>query len=218
MTTAKSSMITWGAISWLISLQFFIIQFVVQLAWATPYSLLHNYISDLGNTACSDFSTNSPLYICSPLHSLMNASFILLGITLPLGAFLTHHFFPPGRSRSIGLALVGSAGLGLILVGFAPENVNIGVHATGAALQFIAGNVGMIIIGALLYQRHHTQLGRFSVVWGLVGLIGLVVFMVCRISNSSLGLGVGGWERVVVYPLPVWAIVMGVIMLREKSG
>lgn len=218
MINTSSAKITWGAISWLSSLQFFIIQLIVQLAWATPYSLRHNYISDLGNTACSDFSTNSPLYICSPLHRVMNASFILLGLTLPLGAFLTRHFFPRGRGRNIGLTLVGSAGLGLILVGFAPENVTISVHATGAALQFMAGNVGMIVIGALFYQRHHTQLGRFSVIWGLVGLIGLVVFMVCRISNSSLGLGVGGWERVVVYPLPVWAIVMGVIMLREKSG
>lgn len=218
MLNTRNSEITWGAISWLSSIQFFIIQLVVQLAWTTPYSLRHNYISDLGNTACSDFSTTSPLSICSPLHSLMNASFILLGITLPLGALLARHFFPPGRGRSIGLTLVGSAGLGLILVGFAPENVNIGIHATGAAVQFIAGNVGMIVIGALLARRHHAQLGRFSVVWGLIGLLGLVVFMACRVSHSSLGLGVGGWERVVVYPLPVWAIVMGVIMLQNKSG
>src|SRR5437868_2629605 len=162
MTDTRSSAVRRGAISWISSVQFFMAQLIVQLAWTTPYSLLHNYISDLGNTACSDFSTNSPLYICSPLHALMNASFILLGITLPLGAFLTRHFFPPIRWRMIGLALVGSAGLGLILVGFAPENVNISVHATGAALQFIAGNVGMIVIGALLYKRHHAQLGLFS--------------------------------------------------------
>src|SRR5690349_21014675 len=134
MTGTKSSAVRWGTISWLSSVQFFLAQLIVQLAWPTPYSLLHNYISDLGNTSCSEFSTNSPLYVCSPLHTLMNASFILLGITLPLGAFLTRHFFPPMRRRTIGLALVGSAGLGLILVGFAPENVNIGVHAIGAAL------------------------------------------------------------------------------------
>ncbi len=208
----RGSTVIAGAVCWLSSGQFFLIQLIVQLAWTTPYSLLHNYISDLGNTACYPTPISSPAYICSPLHIVMNASFILLGVNLILGAFFTYRAFDPSRLRTLGLALIGLAGFGLMLVGFAPENVNTGVHVTGAALQFVSGNLGMIVLGALFYRHHHVPFGRFSMLWGSLGLIGLAAFLVCRSSQLNLGLGVGGWERVIVYPLPLWAMIMGLIL------
>lgn len=39
-----------GAIAWIGTGQFFLVQAVVQLAWPIPFSLMRNYISDLGNT------------------------------------------------------------------------------------------------------------------------------------------------------------------------
>ncbi len=217
MTSTRRSAVIGGAIIWIIgSVQFFIAQLIAQLAWTTPYSLLHNYISDLGNTACRAVSITSPLYICSPLYKLMNVAFILLGVTLIVGTVLTRNVFSPTRLRAVGLILIGIAGIGPILVGLAPENVNTNVHVTGAAIQFIGGNIGLIMIGALLYQHYQAPWGLCSMIWGMIGLIALVLFMLCRLTNHSLGLGVGGWERVVVYPLPLWTIVMGFMLLAKR--
>lgn len=216
MTNRRNSTVTAGAIAWICSAQFFIAQVIAQLAWTTPYSLLHNYISDLGNTVCRIVSPTSALSICSPLYKLMNVSFVLLGVTLILGALLTRQVFLEARLRTMGLALIGIAGIGPILVGLAPENVNTGVHVTGAALQFICGNMGLIGMGLLLYRRHHKSLGLTSLTCGMSGLLALVLFMVCRLADRNLGLGVGGWERVVVYPLPIWTIGMGLIILIKQ--
>ena len=51
--------------------------------WPRPYNISRNTISDLGNTACGTWKGR---YVCSPLHDLMNGSFIALGITMLLGA------------------------------------------------------------------------------------------------------------------------------------
>jgi hypothetical protein len=48
-----------GAIVWMLAIQFFIVQIIVQSAWATPFSLTTNYISDLGNTACGPYPADS---------------------------------------------------------------------------------------------------------------------------------------------------------------
>ncbi len=44
-----------GPLIWMLSIQYYIIQVVVAMAWTSPYSLLRNTISDLGNTACGSY-------------------------------------------------------------------------------------------------------------------------------------------------------------------
>lgn len=90
-----------GAILWILSLEFFVGQAVAQSAWHTPYSMLTNSISDLGNTACGTWppaSVNlarpglSASYVCSPRHAVMNVSFIVAGVLILLGTY------SPGRN------------------------------------------------------------------------------------------------------------------------
>src|SRR6266496_1282580 len=114
-----------GAIVWMLAIQFFIAQIIAQSAWTTPFSLTTNFISDLGNTSCGPYPVGSSKYVCSPWHAGMNLSFIVLGVIILLGAALIYQAFPPGRTRTIGLGLLALAGLGPILVGLFPENVNI---------------------------------------------------------------------------------------------
>src|SRR5689334_5467880 len=76
-----------GSIICILAVQFFIAQAVAQFAWTTPFSLMTNFISDLGNTACSPDPASGP-YVCSPWHALMNGSFILLGVTILCGGLL----------------------------------------------------------------------------------------------------------------------------------
>src|ERR1700722_15375583 len=71
-----------GAICWIATLEFFAAQAIAQSAWkGSGYSLADNAISDLGVTACGRITiAGQSGYYCSPLHSVMNASFVATGI------------------------------------------------------------------------------------------------------------------------------------------
>jgi hypothetical membrane protein len=203
-----------GAIVWMLAIQFFIVQIIVQVAWTTPFSLTANYISDLGNTACGPYPVGSNMYVCSPWHAGMNASFISLGVIILLGIALIYRAFPSGRTRSIGMVLLALAGPGLMLVGLFPENVNITPHTIGAAAHFVSGNLGIAVMGiAIAATRHQTPLAVFSIIAGSVGLLATVLF----VSGHYLGLGIGGMERIAAYPLPLWLIVVGYDVISGTS-
>lgn len=203
-----------GAIIWILAVQFFIAQGIVQTAWRTPFSLARNFISDLGNTACAPYPLDSISYVCSPWHAWMNASFILLGLMILIGGVLLRAAFPAGISRAIGFALLWLAGIGIVGVGLFPENENIGLHRIGAAGHFVLGNLGMVALGIALKQGRERQLlAGYSIVSGVVGLIATVLF----ITDHYLGLGIGGMERVAAYPLPLWLIVIGLLRIRSRT-
>lgn len=213
MSSDTTRTIRIGAIVWLLAIQFFIAQIIAQAAWTTPFSLKANFISDLGNTTCAPYPVGSSMYVCSPWHAGMNASFILLGVIILLGAALIYHAFPPGRTRMIGLGLLALAGTGPILVGLFPENVNITPHTIGAAAHFVSGNLGIVVLGiAIAATRRQTPLAVFSIIAGSVGLLATALF----ITGNYLGTGIGGMERIAAYPLPLWLIVMGIALLQYE--
>jgi hypothetical membrane protein len=201
-----------GAIIWLLAVQFFIVQGVVQSAWTTPFSLSQNFISDLGNTTCAPYPLDSTSYVCSPWHAWMNASFMVLGLTILFGSALLHSTFPRGWLRVVGLMVLTWAGIGIIAVGVYPENENIGLHRLGAAGHFVLGNLGMAVLGLVLWQAQGRRAWAvYSIVSGIVGLVATALF----ITDHYLGLGIGGIERVAAYPLPLWLIIMGYSNLKS---
>jgi hypothetical membrane protein len=103
------------------------------------------------------------------------------------------------------------AGAGTILVGLFPENTVSALHITGAALPFILGNLGMVLLGIAL-NKFPPLLRGFSIASGLVGLIALVLFM----AQAYLGLAIGGMERFVAYPQSIWMIVTGFYLLLKR--
>lgn len=190
---------------WILAVQFFVLQAVVQLAWTTPFSLTRNFISDLGNTACGPYPRGSSSYVCSPWHAAMNASFIVQGLIILLGGACLYRAFPAGRLRPWGFAFLASAGPGLVLVGLFPENGNLPLHRLGAGVQFVIGNLGIALLGIVLARAGRRGLGMFSVSCGLIGVVATVLL----VQDRFLGLGVGGMERLAAYPLPVWLIAVG---------
>lgn len=93
--TAPQLRLLLGGGSWILTLLYFIGQAVAQGAWTTPYSLIDNRVSDLGNTACGRTLANT--YICSPLHAVMNTTFVLTGVLILVGLFLTRSIWPQRR-------------------------------------------------------------------------------------------------------------------------
>ena len=204
-----------GAAAWILASQFFITQFVVQSAWTTPFSVTENYISDLGNTACGPYPAGARMYVCSPWHAWMNASFIMLGLTILVGAVLIRAPFRPKRMWAVGKSLVVLAGLGFIAVGLFPENTHIAAHRIGAGAQFISGNLGLVVLGAATLSARRSSLvaAIYTITSGVVGLLATALL----VSDQYLGAGIGGMERLAAYPLPLWLVLAGTYVLRNRQ-
>ena len=194
---------------WIFAVQFFIAQIVVQSAWTTQFSLAANFISDLGNTTCGMYNA---LYVCSPWHVLMNISFSLQGIIILAGAVLARPVFARERSSLLVFVLFVLTGLGMIGVGLFPEDVNNRGHVISAGVQFVTGNLALVLIG-LTGKTIKLKRGWFavSVMLGIAGLAATFLF----VNGYGLGLGVGGMERVAAYTFPVWLIVAGYLLITK---
>lgn len=200
-----------GPALWISSVQYFIVQVIVIGAWTTPHSWMNNYISDLGNTECGLYDG---LYVCSPLHMLMNASFITFGISMALGAVLIYGQFVRTKWSLLTFALMVISGFGTILVGSFPENNPNGLHGVGAFLALGIGNVSIVTIGLAL--KGISPLFRaYTILSGTVSIVAFVLFL----SDIYLGLGRGGMERLISYPFTVWMVSFGLYMtiVRMRS-
>jgi hypothetical membrane protein len=205
-----------GAALWVLGVVEFLVGMIVtQLGWSNPsYSLTQNYISDLGAVNCGTFASH---YICSPWHLVFNISIILLGILLILGVLLLPSAFPNRRSRSIGLILLVVAGFGAIGVGLSPEDVNLTVHSISALLAFAGGGLALIVLGFAMFRDTRWDGWRaYSVLSGLVSLVSLILFTAKSWTWGGLwaDLGVGGIERLIVAPILLWALLVGIHLLR----
>jgi hypothetical membrane protein len=189
-----------GPAIWMLSIQYFVIQIIAGLAYKTTYSLRFNTISDLGNSVCGTYSGR---YVCSPLHSLMDASFILLGVTMASGSLLIYQEFKRDSATLVGFSFLAIAGFGTLLVGLFPENTVSALHVLGASLPFLLGNVALIILSVSLAIPR--LLRYYTFISGVLALIALAFFY----RQHYLGLGIGGMERLVAYPQTFWLIAFG---------
>jgi hypothetical membrane protein len=190
---------------WILCLQYFAAEAIAVAGWRGRYSFHDNYISDLGALACVGSG-------CSPLHAVMNASFVLQGVLISAGALLAWPAFPTGWLRALALGLIAASGLGVFVVGLAPEDFAPRWHYLGAGEHFALCNAGAALLGVSLIRRAPTA-GLVSLAAGLIGLAGLV----CLATRHYFGLGVGGIERVTAYPFTLWIAGMG-LWLSERGA
>ncbi|SHM94457.1 DUF998 domain-containing protein [Cryptosporangium aurantiacum] len=177
---------------------FFVGQVVVQSAWTTPFSWADNNISDLGMVSCGTWG-DPARYVCSPWHPLMNAVFVVNGVLIAIGVVL-------GLRGRAARGLLLAAAVGCVLVGYAPADVDENLHVLGAVLVFLLGNAGMIA------ARSVTRGPRWlPVLFGVVGLVATGL----HLSKQGLGLGVAGMERLALFPLFVWFVIEGVLIVRD---
>ncbi|HET7319974.1 MAG TPA: DUF998 domain-containing protein [Candidatus Saccharimonadales bacterium] len=191
-----------GPVVWMLGIQYFMVQAVVAAAWKAPgYSWAHNLISDLGNTACGPYSGR---YVCSPDHVLMNASFIMLGVTMALGAGLIYQEFRKSTGSFLGFSLMGYAGIGTLLVGLFPENTIPPMHVLGAIFGLLIGNISLVVL-ALVLKTVRPGLRLYTFLSGMFSIVAFALFSL----HIYLGLGAGTMERLVSYPQTFWLILFG---------
>ena len=185
---------------------FFFAQIYVAWVFQLPYNLIHNTISDLGNTGC--FAAPYP-DVCSPRHTIMNLAFVALGVVMTCGSALLYHEFSlrkPSERRwaAVGFWCMALAGLGAMVVGLCPENRNIDVHKAGAAFAIGVGNLGIFVLGASLTKLPEAM-RRYMLVFTTISLTALLLFA----FEKYFGIGEGTMERIAAYPEIVWLVTFG---------
>lgn len=186
---------------WTACLQFFFAEQAVRLGWKLPYSFAENYVSDLGATACSAL-------VCSPWHVLMNCSFVLQGLLITGGVVLT--WWQWNRLARTGMCLLIICGLGVVVVGLVPEDVNGGLHRIGAALHFLGGGLGMIAVGFSLRR----WFGWISVATG-IAVVAATVALTKAGGVWAEEVGTGTLERVAAYGIAGWMVAVGSYLYRR---
>lgn len=154
------------------------------------YSASGNYISDLGATC------RTTCIIYQPSASIFNTSISLLGVLALVSSYFIWREF---HNRSISL-LLGLSGIGMVGVGLFPETAGI-VHLITSFIAFFFGGLSAIAT----YKLVKAPFAYLSVLMGMISLIALALF----ISEIFLGLGPGGMERMIAYPLLLWVIGFG---------
>jgi len=126
------------------------------------------------------------------------------------GSLLLCQSFKKSRNVIIGFTLFAIGGAGTALVGIFPENTVSALHGIGAALPFLIGNVGVVILGFSLKIPKIFRI--YTVSTGSISLAALGVYA----SGHYIGLGEGGLERVVAYPQTIWMIILGLYSLAQQ--
>ncbi len=174
------------------------VQFSVALILAEiyypNYNVSTNYVSDLGATCPAP--SGSGCLINQPTSIIFNSSIVLLGLLILVGAYFLQRSF---RDRPATL-MIALAGVGAIGVGLFPETTGIW-HSIFSLVVFLFAGLSALVTARLQKK----PMFYFSVVLGLFTLVALVLY----IGGDYLGLGAGGMERMVVYPVLLWSVGFG---------
>ena len=197
-----------AAASWLCAGIFYLsAEAVTASRFSPPYSYARNYISDLGVGTCGQVFDGRA--ICSPLHVLMNTSFIVQGGLFLLAALAAARSLT-SRARYAFIALAAAHCLGLTLVGLfqeAGQTETVRVHALGAFLAIVGGNATAFASAFLSPELGMPYLHRrASFVLSIMGVGALTMLVVAQSRGTMLLLPNGVWERASVYTITIWEV------------
>ena len=166
--------------------------------------------------------------MCSPLHTVMNASFVVQGLGMLVGALLLSSAllcvaarpgvrlaFGPGHRvpwfTALGAkVLTFTAGTGTIIVGLVPEDAGFfAVHLTGALMYFIGGALALLLLGVLWLRQ--SPLGWFILVCGAVSFGALVIGGVTGMEVPEPGT----LERFMGYPVTIGLATTGLVIAQR---
>jgi hypothetical membrane protein len=162
MADVNPNRLRWGAIAWLLTLQFFVAETIAALRFEGAYSRADDVISTLGAAE-------------SAARQLMNASFVVQSALILGGALLLRPFLLRGAAQ-VAPVLLGAASLGVLLVGVFPIDGNATVHAVGALLYLVGGGLGLIALAYAVRPRSEA-LGTTLALLGLIATAATVFFL-----------------------------------------
>ena len=156
------------------------------------YDVANNFVSDLGATC----STPSACAIYQPTSTIFNSSVVLLGLLILVGTYFLQKAF----HWKLASALTALAGVGAVGIGLFPETTGIW-HSIFSLIVFLFAGLAALV--TVKFQRK--PMSYFSIVLGLITLAALFL----SVGGVYAGLGPGGMERMIVYPVLLWSIGFG---------
>jgi hypothetical membrane protein len=178
----------------------FVIGLIVSEALYPNYSVSGNYISDLG---------------VGPSAVIFNSSVFFLGLLSLVGTYYLQRAFTELRALTASLFLtsIGAMGVGVFTESFGS------IHMVVSLTAFLFG--GLSAIFSAVCSRVHkvrlleTSFSAMAVVLGVASLVALALLAI----GIDLGLGAGGMERMIAYPIVMWSAGFGggLIARPEKS-
>ncbi|MBI3840590.1 MAG: DUF998 domain-containing protein [Thaumarchaeota archaeon] len=165
---------------------------IVAEALYPGYNVSANYVSDLGATRVAD----GTYLINQPTATIFDASVALLGLLSILGAF----YFRRAFHWTPGAVMIALVGVGTLGVGLFPETTGV-VHSIFSLIAFLFAGLSALVVAR--FQKK--PMFYFSIILGVATLLSLLLY----VGDLDLGLGVGGMERMIVYPALLWAIGFG---------
>jgi len=167
----------------------FVLALVIAEALYPGYSISNNYISDLG---------------IGPSSIVFNSSIFLLGVLSLIG---TYCLYQVSRNKifTILLMISSAATMG---VGVFTEHFLI-IHYVVSVLAFLFGGISAIYSYKMVKRP-------FSILGVLLGIFSLTA-MILFLGDMTLGLGVGGMERLIVYPILLWFVGFGVFLITNSE-
>ncbi|MGZ6780398.1 MAG: DUF998 domain-containing protein [Mycobacterium sp.] len=186
-----------AAVIWIVGAAVYLVCEAVATVRLRGYSYVDDYISDLG---------------VAPVMSV--GGFILHGCLFLAGAMVFCGSCPKLGWAGWGFAMMAAANaLGNVIVG----TVRIGaVHATGAAMAILGGNIAVIMAGVGSRRIGAPSIyRRASVAIGAIGIACLLTLVIDG-ANGSRDLPVGIMERGAVYSIVGWEIMTGAAILCRR--
>lgn len=154
------------------------------------YSVSMNFISDLG------VGSTAPIF---------NSSIVLMGVMVAAAAYLLAR----SKKDRYACALLAVVGLSSACVGLFPETTGL-PHIAAASCAFVLGGV----FGLLSYRIVRLPLGYVTGILGAVTLFAVVSYL---FLHSDYGLGPGGLERLMAYPLVIVVLLVGASVAKKKG-
>jgi len=172
-------------------------QFIVGMILAevlySGYNVADNYISDLG---------------VGPSALIFNSSIFLFGLTVVAASYCIWRILGEKLFTKLFMILFFLAGIGVMGVGIFTEDAGV-IHTIVSFIAFFFG--GLSAIAA--YKLEKPPLNYISIIMGIITLTALVLFA----TDNFLGLGKGGMERMIAYPLVLWAIGFGGYLIGSED-
>jgi hypothetical membrane protein len=187
-----------GLLLFIAVMQFVLITVVCETVYP-GYIAGQQAISDLGNWN-----------LAGHFAAVFSVSSILFGVLIIAGAYFIGQGFKTRRFSSL-LAL---AGVGNVVVGVVAENIVPAAHSLFALIMFVSWAVAAVVS----FRFWKSPFSYLSVALGAFSLLMLAFSLVQRVSPSFLlGFGLGGVERLIVYPLWLWTLGLGAHLMGQST-
>jgi len=181
----------------------FVLGVIISEALYPGYSISANYVSELG---------------VGPSSMIFNSSVFLMGLLLIIGAYFLHRAFNfTMLTVTFVLTAIGSMGIGIF-------TLDTGTMHNIAALFFWLFSGLSAIFAVICSYVHEFKLMKmpFSIIAVILGLTELGGFVLLvgnmyGLGVGDFGLGVGGIQRMALYPILMWLAGFGGYLMAHPD-